>query len=211
MSSDWREAEKEYEDKVTGWNTVPEAIDEAAGRRPDADASMYKGGVYERTLVPEVIDEAPEGEFASLTYGEFRDLYRRLAAGFDALGVEKGDRVGVFSDTRIEWALSDFALLSRGATVTSVYSSSSPRQTRYLLEDPDASGVIVENQELLERVLEVEDELELDFIVVMDEVDDSHLGRDNVHTLADVYKLGEESYDEGTFEGWLDELEIDDL
>ncbi|MCX2817747.1 AMP-binding protein, partial [Haladaptatus sp. F3-133] len=133
MVSDWRQAEKEYDDEVIGWNTVPEAVEAAVKRRPEETASMYKGGVYNRTLTPEVIDEAPEGEFASVTYGDFRRIYRRLAAGFDELGVTKGDRVGIFANTRLEWALSDFALLSRGGVVTSVYSSSSPRQTEYLL------------------------------------------------------------------------------
>jgi long-chain acyl-CoA synthetase len=211
MTSDWRQAEREYDDEVIGWNTVPEAIEDSAQRRPSATASMYKGGVYDRTLVPEVIDEAPDGGFASLTYGEIRDIYRRLAAGFDELGVGKGDRVGIFSNTRLEWALSDFALLSRGGTVTSVYSSSSPRQTRYLLDDPGASGVVVENEELLERVLEVEDDLDLDFIVSMDEVDDEHLEREDIHTLADVYAMGDDSFDEGRFEDWLDDLSLDDL
>jgi long-chain acyl-CoA synthetase len=211
MVSDWRQAEKEYDDEVIGWNTVPEAIDAAVKRRPSETASMYKGGVYERTLTPEVIEEAPDGEFASLTYDDFRHIYTRLAAGFDELGVSKGDRVGIFSNTRLEWALSDFALLSRGGVVTSVYSSSSPRQTRYLLDDPGASGVVVENQELLERVLEVEDDLELDFIVSMDEVDDEHLERDDIHTVADVYALGDDVYDDSTFDDWLDDLSLNDL
>jgi long-chain acyl-CoA synthetase len=211
MTSDWRQAEREYDDEVIGWNTVPEAIEDSAQLRLSQTASMYKGGVYGRTLVPEVIDEAPDGGFASLTYGEVRGIYRRLAAGFDELGVKKGDRVGIFSNTRLEWALSDFAVLSRGGIVTSVYSSSSPRQTRYLLDDPGASGVVVENQELLERVLEVEDDLDLEFIVSMDEVDDEHLERDDVHTLGDVYDMGDEFFEEGRFEDWLDDLDLDDL
>ncbi|MFP4174620.1 MAG: AMP-dependent synthetase/ligase [Halobacteriales archaeon] len=211
MESDWRQAEKEYDDEVIGWNTVPEAIEASAERRLSEAASMYKGGVYDRALVPDVIDESPDGEFTSLTYDEFRSIYRRIAAGFDNLGVSKGDRVGIFANTRLEWALSDFALLSRGGVVTSVYSSSSPRQTRYLLDDPGASGVVVENQELLERVLEVEDDLELDFIVSMDEVDDEHLERDNVHTLDEVYAIGDEAFDEDRFNDWLDNLSLNDL
>ena len=211
MTSDWRQAEREYDDEVIGWNTVPEAIEDSAQLRLSQTASMYKGGVYGRTLVPDVIDEAPDGGFGSLTYGEVRGIYRRLAAGFDELGVKKGDRVGIFSNTRLEWALSDFAVLSRGGVVTSVYSSSSPQQTRYLLDDPGASGVVVENQELLERVLEVEDDLDLEFIVSMDEVDDEHLERDDVHTLGDVYAMGDEFFEEGRFEDWLDDLDLDDL
>ena len=208
---DWKVAEKEYEDEVIGWNTIPELISEAAERHSSRDASMYKGGVYDRTLVGTVLDEAPEDGFASITYDEFSSLYRRLAAGFDSLGLEKGDRVGLFSNTRLEWALSDFAVQSRGGVVTSVYASSSPRQAKYLLDDPGASGVVVENEELLERVLEVEEDLDLDFILAMDEVAEGYTERDDVHTLGDVYEMGDEAYDEGTFEGWLKETDVDDL
>ena len=209
----WRAAEQEYEDEVIGWNTIAEMVEEAAERHSSRDATMYKGGVYDRTLVENgVIDAAPaDGGFASLTYDEFQSIYRRLAFGFDELGLEKGGRVGIFSNTRLEWALSDFALLSRGGVVTSVYASSSPRQAKYLLDDPGASGVIVENEELLERVLEIEEDLDLDFIVAVDEVAEGYTERDDVHTFGDVYDMGDEAYDEETFEGWLDETEVDDL
>ena len=209
----WRAAEQEYEDEVIKWNTIAEMVEEAAERHSSRDASMYKGGVYDRTLVESgVIDAAPaDGGFASLSYDEFQSIYRRLAFGFDELGLEKGDRVGIFSNTRLEWALSDFALLSRGGVVTSVYASSSPRQAKYLLSDPGASGVIVENEELLERVLEVKEDLSLEFIVTVDEVAEGYTERDDVHTFGDVYEMGDEAYDEETFEGWLDETEVDDL
>ncbi len=210
-NSDWFRAERGYEDDVIGDDTVPELIDRRAAEHGDAVAQMYKGGVYDRTLTPEVLDEAPDGEFVSLTYDEMRSAYRRLAAGFDALGVERGDRVGIFADTRIEWALSDFALLARGAVVSTVYASSSPEKVEYLLDNPDASGVVVENEELLERVLEVEDRLSLESIVVMDEVGGDYLSRDDIHTLADVYRLGDESYEDELIDEWLHRSEIDDL
>ena len=207
----WVAAEQEYEDEVIGRNTIPELISEAAERHSSRDASMYKGGVYDRTLVGAFLEEAPEDGFASITYDEFGSLCRRLAAGFDALGLDRGDRVGLFSNTRLEWALSDFAVQSRGGVVTSVYSSSSPSQVEYLLDDPGASGVVVENEELLERVLEVEKDLALDFIVVVDEVAEGYTEREDVHTLGDVYEMGDEAYDEETFEGWLEDTDIDDL
>jgi len=209
----WRAAEQDYEDEVIGWNTIAELVNDAAERHSSRDATMYKGGVYDRTLVENgVIDAAPsDGGFASLTYGEFRSLYRRLAFGFDELGLERGDRVGIFSNTRLEWALSDFALLSRGGVVTSVYASSSPRQAKYLLSDPGASGVIVENEELLERVLKVKEDLDLKFIVAVNEVAEGYTERDDVHTLGDVHKMGDEAYDEETFDEWLDETGVDDL
>src|SRR5699024_53602 len=100
----------------------------------------------------------------NLSYRQMHRIVKRLAAGFRSLGIEAGDRVGLFANTRMEWAQTDFAVLAAGGVVTTVYTSSSPDQVEYLLDDPGATGVVVENQELLERVLAVEDELDLDFV-----------------------------------------------
>ena len=100
--------------------------------------------------------------------------------------------------------------------VTTVYKSSSKKQVKYLLDDPNASGVVVENAELLERVLAVEDELDLDFIISIDELAGMELayeyeGREDIHTLADVHERGESVYDPDEYESWLDEREPEDL
>ena len=81
---------------------------------------------------------------------------------------------------------------------------------QYLLDDPDAAGVVVENAELLERLLTVEDDLDLSFIVAIDEVD-GYDDRDDVHTLAAVHERGSETFDETTYDSWIDERDLDDL
>ncbi|SEW23656.1 AMP-dependent synthetase/ligase [Natrinema salifodinae] len=207
---DWRDAEREYEDAVIGETTLARLFEESADRNKNRPAQQYKGGIYERSLTESVLPAATPGEFRSLSYAELRDLVRTLSAGFRELGIEHGDRVGLFSATRMEWAQSDFALLAAGAVVTTVYTSSSPDQVRYLLDDPGATGVIVENQTLLERVLEVEDDLDLEFIVSIDALD-GYDDRDDVLTLADVYARGEETFDRETYEARLDEIDVDDL
>jgi len=110
----------------------------------------------------------------------------------------------------MEWAQCDFALLGAGAVITTVYTSSSPDQVEYLLDDPDADGVVVENEALLENVLEVEDELDLEFIVSIDEID-GYDDRDDILTLGDVYASGEEHFDLEAYEARLEETELDDL
>ena len=207
---EWRAAEETYTDEVIGEDTIPRLFEAAAERHADREAQWYKGGVYDRSLVDGIVPAAPDGQYAALTYGEMRDVVRNLAAGFRELGVEAGDRVGIFADTRMEWAQSDLALLAAGAIVTTVYTESSPSQVEYLLSDPGASGVVLENGELLERVLEVEDDLDLEFVVVLDEVD-GYEGREDVHTLAAVHDRGAESFDRERYEGWLDERGYDDL
>ena len=190
----WLRAEREYEDYVTEAGTLPELFFESADRHGARDAQWYKGGVYDRSLAGPAFHPALEGEWASLTYAEMAGVVERLSAGFRELGVEPGDRVGIHADTRMEWAQSDFALLSAGAVVTTVYTESEPERVRYLLDDPGATGVVVENETLLEKVLAVEDELDLEFIAVIDEYESD---REDVHTLADVYRMGREADRDG--------------
>jgi long-chain acyl-CoA synthetase len=207
----WQEAEAEFSDEVTGMDTLGEMFEDAAARRGDADAQLYKGGVYDRSMAEVAYPAAPDGEYAALSYAEMRETVRYLATGFRALGLEPGQRVGIFSDTRMEWAQTDFALLAAGGVVTTVYKSSSPAQVQYLLGDPDAVGVVVQNEELLERVLEVSESLNVRFIISMDELSPEYDDHDGVYELSEVYRQGRERFDEATYESWLDERDPDDL
>jgi len=204
------QAEAEYEDEVIGDTTLPRMFEEAAARHASRDAQWYKGGVYDRSLTPDVVPAAPTGQYAALTYAEMQNIVHNLTAGFRELGVEGGTRVGIFANTRMEWAQSDFALLAAGGVVTTVYTESAPPQVQYLLDDPGAEGVVVENAELLERVLEVEDDLNLSFIAVIDEFD-GYDDRDDILSLAEVYELGAEHFDGDAYEEWLGERDLDDL
>ncbi|WP_276279821.1 AMP-dependent synthetase/ligase [Halorussus caseinilyticus] len=231
---EWRDAERDYEDEVVGESTLSRLFEESAARHENRPAQQYKGGIYDRSLAGSAIPAAADGEFRPLSYAEMRDIVRSLAAGFRDLGVEADDRVGIFADTRMEWAQADFGLLAAGAVVTTVYRGSSPDQVEYLLGDPDADGVVVENAELLERVVSVQDSLDLDFAVVMDrevprtsnasgERSDSQdgLGADgesladradfDVLTLGDLYERGSEAFDLDEYESWLDARDPEDL
>lgn len=215
---DIREAERGFDHPVIDDDTLPAMFEASAARNEGSVAQRYKGGVHERSLVAEgVIPEAPAGDYADLRYEQARDIVRHLAAGFRDLGVEAGDRVGLFADTRLEWAQCDFGVLAAGGVVTTVYSGSSEEQTEYLLGDAGADGVVVGNGDLLRRVLNVEDELDLSFVIVMDEPADGSgaaaavRDREDVYTLGQLHDRGAEAFDEETYEGWLDERAPDDL
>ncbi|SEO08202.1 long-chain acyl-CoA synthetase [Halorientalis persicus] len=202
--------EREYTDEVTGSGTVPELFEASAERHAELPAQQYKGGVYDRSLTDDVIPEPAEGEWGLLTYDRMAEIVRYLAAGFRELGVDHGERVGLFSNTRMEWAQADFALLAAGGVVTTIYTESSPRQVRYLLNDPGATGVVVENEELLARVLDVKDDTDVEFVVLVDGVD-IYDENDDIYTLAEVYELGREAFDESAYRSWIDEQSPDDL
>ncbi|WP_435359643.1 AMP-dependent synthetase/ligase [Haloarchaeobius sp. DFWS5] len=209
---DWRESEAAFSDEITVENTLPEMFEATADRHTGRPAQRYKGGVYDRSMTATgALDAAPSGDYAEITYGEMREVVRDLAAGFRALGVDHGQRIGLFADTRMEWAQCDFALLAAGAAVTTVYKSSSPEQVRYLLDDPGASGVVVENEDCLKRVLEVVDDLDVRFIISIDELPPEHADEDGVYTLGEVYEQGQQRFDYEDYQSWLDATEMDDL
>lgn len=206
----WREAEREYNDTVLGRETLPVMFQKSATRHSTHAAQAYKGGVYDRSLTPDILDEAPAGSYQTITYEQMHQYIRSLAAGFRELGVNSPNRVGIFANTRLEWALSDFALLASGAVITTIYPSSTPRRVEYLLDNSDAIGVVVENESLLASVLEIEDSLDLSFIVSIDSLPAEQTTRDDIYTLRDVHDLGEEA---GTanYQTWIENQSPSDL
>ncbi|WP_114575942.1 long-chain fatty acid--CoA ligase [Saliphagus sp. LR7] len=207
---DWLDAERAYDDEVIGQTTLGRLFEDSAERNRDRPAQRYKGGIYDRSLAGTAFSPAREGEFRTISYAEMRHVVRRLAAGFRDLGLEAGDRVAIFADTRMEWAQTDFAVLAAGGVVTTVYSGSGPEQVRHLLSDPDASAVVAAGDDELERVLDVADGLDLDVLVSMDE--SAIAGeREDVHTLGEVYERGAERFDREAYEGWIDGASPGDL
>ncbi|QAU11854.1 long-chain fatty acid--CoA ligase [Halorubrum sp. BOL3-1] len=237
----WQEAERAFTDPAIARETLPRMFERTTQRHADRLAQRYKGGVHDRSLVAAgVVSPAPAGGYADLTYAEMRGVVRNLAAGFRELGVDSDTRVAMYSETRMEWAQTDFAALAAGAVVTTVYASSSPTQLRYLLEDPEATVVVAETREMLGDVLRVRDDLEhdLDAIVTVDDVDaadvaaeirdgepaDDDAGSDrgessatdevsvdDVYTLGGLHGLGAAAFDEATYEGWIDAADTGDL
>jgi long-chain acyl-CoA synthetase len=210
INAAWQTAEKEHSDEVIGNDTIPQMFDAAATRYAESEAQWYKGGIYDRSITSDIIPPAPKGQYAALTYAEMQGLVQRLAAGFRELGIEAGSRVGILAGTRMEWAQCDLGILSAGGVVTTVYTETSPQQVQYLLDDPDANGVVVENEALLNRVLDVEEELDLEFIIVIDQFE-TKKDRDDIYSLAEVYQLGETAFDPEIYSTWLSERTSEDL
>ena len=203
-------AEAEYDDEVIGETPLARLFEDSAGRHAERAAQWYKGGVYDRSLTPAILPSAAAGEYESVDYRTMRGIVRSLAAGFRDLGVDAGTRVGIFADTRMEWAHADLSLLAAGAVVTTVYTESGTEQVRYLLDDPGAAGVVVENEALLERVLEVESGLDLSFIVVIDDLE-GYDDREDIHSLAEIHDRGADAFDLESYESWIDAQGMDDL
>jgi long-chain acyl-CoA synthetase len=85
------------------------------------------------------------GEWKSLTYEYVIDESEKIAAGLASLGITKGDKVAIVSANRIEWALIDYAVVSLGAILVTIYPSLLKEQVQYILNDSEAKVVFAEN------------------------------------------------------------------
>jgi long-chain acyl-CoA synthetase len=121
------------------------------------------------------------GQWVSRTYGEVGDIVRKLALGLIDLGVAKGDKVSILANTRPEWTFFDFAALSIGAIVVPIYQTNSPDECQYVLENSDASVVVVEDAEQLEKVRKVRGQCpKLEHVILMTGAGDGAMSFDEV-------------------------------
>jgi len=86
-------------------------------------------------------------QWVPVTYREAAEQVTRMAAGLIASGVEAGDRVALFSRTRFEWMLADFAIWTAGAVTVPVYETSSAEQVEWILSDSGAVAAFVETDD----------------------------------------------------------------
>lgn len=122
----------------------------------------------------------------SLTYGALAERVRRVAAGLAALGVKRGDTVGIMLTNRPEFHIVDLAVMHLGAIAFSVYNTSAQGQIEYVLADA-GNRIVITECAFLERLTAVRDDgTPIDRIVVVDGEPDGTLSLDQVETLGDA-------------------------
>ena len=101
------------------------------------------------------------GLWRSWSWNECGRAVREISMGLAALGVEPGQVVSILANTRLEWVLADLAVLGAGGVTNGIYPTDSPTQVHYLCEDSATRVIVVEDEEQLDKVLEVRDRLPL--------------------------------------------------
>lgn len=76
------------------------------------------------------------------SYGEFQREVNRLATGLLNMGIEKGDRVGIWSPNRIEWVLTQFATAKMGAIMVCINPAYRLYELEYALNKVKCKAII---------------------------------------------------------------------
>jgi long-chain acyl-CoA synthetase len=133
------------------------------------------------------------GIWRAWTWQQTGDAVAEIACGLMSLGFNAGDTVSILSNTVIEWVLADLAVLSCGGVANGIYPTDAASQVHYLCEDSQTRMLFVEDDEQLDKALEVREGLPLlKKIVVLDMEGLRELRDPDVISLDQLRALGRE-------------------
>jgi len=109
------------------------------------------------------------GLWQTLSWNEVGAIVREAGMGLLELGFEVGETTSILGNTRQEWLFSDLAVLSCGGISSGIYPTDAASQVEYLIQDSNSVVLFAEDDEQLDKALEVRGRLpNLRKIVVWD-------------------------------------------
>ena len=159
-----------------GGLTLPQQLRHWARTRADAVALRQKDyGIWE-----------------PFTWARYDAAARHFGLGLVKLGLPPGGHCAIISENRKEWVFVQLGCGMVGAVTVGVYPTSPAPEIEYLLQASDARVVVCEDQEQLDKVLEVRERLPLlSHLVVIDPRGLRHYRVDDLLTFEEVTALGQ--------------------
>ncbi len=109
------------------------------------------------------------GIWRRLSWEDYARDVRWVGHALLALGMQKGERVGVIGENRPEWLYTDLGILAAGGVTVGIYATNSPEQVHYILDHSSTRVIVVEGEEQLDKILEIRGRLpHLERVIVMD-------------------------------------------
>lgn len=102
--------------------------------------------------------EKEYGIWQSVTWRQYLENVKDLALGLLTLGYEPGDKLAILGDNRPQWVYSELAIQSLGGAAVGIFPDSVIEQVKYIIDHSDASYLVVEDQEQVDKFLEIRDQ-----------------------------------------------------
>jgi long-chain acyl-CoA synthetase len=109
------------------------------------------------------------GIWNRITWDEYGEMVKKTSAGLIRNGLQSGDRVAILGDNRPEWLVCHMAIMAIGCVTCGVYSTNAPEQVAYVVGHSESKLLFVENEEQVDKVLQILSDLkEMKRVVVWD-------------------------------------------
>src|SRR5881392_180922 len=123
----------------------------------------------ERMASRTALREKKLGIWHETSWTAYRDDVRDFALGLLGLGVGRGDKVAILGDNRPFWVCAELAAQSIGAASVGLYQDSNLNEVAYVIDHCDAKVVVAEDQEQVDKILEMIGRLPKILAVVYDD------------------------------------------
>ena len=115
------------------------------------------------------VREKDFGIWNEYTWADYGEQARLAGLGLKALGLERGDIVCIASEVNKEWMFADLGVICAGGVTNGVYPTDAPNQVEYLINDSGTRFYFAEDEEQLDKVLEVRERTPtLEKVVIFD-------------------------------------------
>ncbi|HMK36673.1 MAG TPA: AMP-binding protein [Desulfomonilaceae bacterium] len=99
------------------------------------------------------------GIWQTMTWQQYADHVRDFALGLLALGFQPGETLGIIGDNRPEWIFAELAAQAAGGIPFGVFRDALSSEVAYLIGHSEAGIVMAEDQEQVDKILEIKDQL----------------------------------------------------
>ncbi|NJK90308.1 MAG: AMP-binding protein [Myxococcales bacterium] len=159
--------------------SIIQAFEKTVERRGNAVAAQFRGN---------------DGAWKTQTWVEFDHDRRAIGVGLIELGMEKGERGVILSNSSMKWMVTDLALQSTGGETVPIYQSNLASEAEYIINDSDAVYVFVEDLEQLEKLHQIRNNVpKVRKVIVMNDAGESS---DWVMKWSELHSLGESKLSE---------------
>ena len=161
------------------------------------------------------LKEKDFGIWNTYTWEDYYDYVRKTALGLKAIGLGKGDTIAIISDNIPEILFVAIGGHSIGAISAGIYQTSMPHEIAQILQYLKVSVVFCDNQEQVDKVLDVRDQIPNVKKVIFEDPRGmrEYMSDDWFVDITDLYKLGEKEHEKNPdlFEALVDEGKPDDI
>jgi long-chain acyl-CoA synthetase len=97
------------------------------------------------------------GIWQEVTWAGYLRRVRDFSLGLVALGLPRGGTVAIIGDNRPEWLYAELAAQAAGAVSVGIYQDSTLNEVAYVIDHSDATVVVAEDQEQVDKILDIRD------------------------------------------------------
>lgn len=152
------------------------------------------------------------GIWQAFSWADYYQHAKLIGLGLKTLGLERGDPVSILSEDNKEWMYIDMGAVCVGGVSSGVYTTDSASQLAYLVNDSGSKFLFVENDEQLDKFLEVEAEMPgLRNVIILDPEGLHDFRHPKCMFLSDLYDLGRKHNNPALFEDEIDRAQPEDL